>query len=338
MSEQLIYAMSTRTKLSLNQFYDMFKKVYLPRKVAENDDINVDIRLRVIRSLDSLGYCEFDFSERRVYMCPPSLVLLSQIGTPKTAFVGARTPSVLNRLKSAVRRQRGNALITHTQQGNANINIPGTILIDAVDKQVLDEISKEAGIRCYTDQPCSWKLANFSKSIEGIDGSLDYEQRQEPGWRRKIFMKDRLVFNDLQERNQEGYDLAEYKNPINHQLSHWIWNGTTAAEVERDWGRYILLFHNKRNVLLYDEKGCKLAVPVTVPLPCVFARALTMCSGMLPSSNKTAGTPVADIPPNHPLQVYKNVTPEIVEIVARKLGQIPADVSLTQNKHGVTND
>ena len=68
MSDQLIYAMSTKTSFSLERFNDIFRKVYLPGHL-QDDELDYDMRRQVIRLLDSLGYCEFDFGRRTVHMC-----------------------------------------------------------------------------------------------------------------------------------------------------------------------------------------------------------------------------------------------------------------------------
>src|SRR3990167_292176 len=109
MSEQLIYAMSTRTELRIEQFNDIFKKVSLPGELDKDETIDFDVRRHVIRALDALGYCEFDFDDRMVYMCPPAFVLLPTHGLPKAVLTGARSPRLMALLKEAVKKRIGKA-------------------------------------------------------------------------------------------------------------------------------------------------------------------------------------------------------------------------------------
>ncbi|GAG61844.1 unnamed protein product [marine sediment metagenome] len=99
MSDTLIYAMSTRGKLNLEQFNELFRRVYSPSFKQVEESVKVDVRRHTVRILDSLGYCEFDFDKRMVYMCKPSLMLLPFFGLPKAVLTGARSPFLVQKLK-----------------------------------------------------------------------------------------------------------------------------------------------------------------------------------------------------------------------------------------------
>ena len=337
MSDQLVYAMSTRTSLSLVQFNDIFKKVYTHGQIYEDELVDIDLRRQTIRSLDSLGYCEFDFPRRTVHMCPPCLLLLPGRGTPRAVFAGARTPSLISRLKEAVRTRGKQAMVSQMPQSNGNINIPATIIIEAMDKETLAEIGSDAAIETDLDQPAAWKLTHISVSVDDVMESLRFDEMQEPNWPRRVFRKDRLVFSRTTESHQDRIELAEYTSPVDQQRRHWLWDGERAAGVERDWGRYIALSSEECHVMLYHERSRRLAVPVTVPLPCLLSRALALCSGNIPVSSKTAEAPVASIPAGHPLHIYTDIPAGISELAAAKLRQrlVPADLKNINN--GVSN-
>ena len=273
---------------------------------------------------------------KAVHMCPPSLVLLPYEGTPRAAFIGARTPSLIAKLKGSARKRQKQALLSHVTQNKGNINVPASIVIDAVDKKTLADIAGDAGIGIDLDEPAAWKLANFSVSAKDIEESLRFEQRQEPNWNRKIFRKAKLVFSGFGHRNPDSLDLAEYINPINQQRRHWLWKGGLSAEVERDWGRYVVLSYETRDIVLYDEKVWRLAFPVTVPLPCILCRALALCSGKIPVLVKIGESPVASIPEKHPVLIYTEVPPDIAALVAGKLGQNLFSVSLGDVENGMS--
>ena len=73
--------------------------------------------------------------------------------------------------------------------------------------------------------------------------------------------------------------------------------------------------------MLYDEKLQKLAVPVTVPLPCVLARAVALCTGTAPLLAKTCPESIGTVPPEHSVQIYSGITHVIAKLVASKLHQ-----------------
>ncbi len=133
MSNQLIYAMSTKGSLKIDEFNEIFTMVYSLSSIGDEVIADINMRLQVIRTLDSLGYCEFDFDKRMVYMCKPSLILLPTFGLPKAVLVGARTPALAKKLRRAVEKRQDKALLVSLVQGRTNINIPPLPCIEAID-------------------------------------------------------------------------------------------------------------------------------------------------------------------------------------------------------------
>ena len=334
MSDMLIYAMSTRGSLNIEQFNELFRFVYFDSGGMDEGDIDIDARRQAIRNLDSLAYCEFDFDRRLVFMCKPALVLLPSCGLQKALLVGARTPELVEKLKAAVKENRAKSKIQVITPPEALTPVPSALHIYATNNDILKEIANQAGIYCDLTSPAAWNIAQMSINLDEIEGELNYERQIEPEWRKRIFSIDRLVFSGY-ETDQENKHLAEYRHPVTKQLYHWIWNGDNAAQVSRDWGRYMILAKYGSNILMYDDKLFKLALPVTVPLPCLLARAAALCSGIVPASTLSFGVKTGSIPPRHPLQVYSCVPPEIARLIADKLKQKLIYTSLEVIKKGV---
>lgn len=321
MSEQLIYALSAMGELRTEQFNDIFKKLYVPSRRYKEEEITTDARLQVVRLLDALGYCEFDFKAHKIFMCEPQLVLLPHYGVPRAVLVGARTPYLVAKIREAVKRRREVAMVVFATQETAQVNIPASIQIEAIDVGVINEIGKEVGIKCSLEQPTAWALAHFASSIEEVKNALLFESRDEPNWRKRIFVPDKLMFSRYATGAVGGLQLVEYINPDDQQRHHWLWNESNAAEVGRDMGRYVALASQGANILLYDKLSHKMAVPISVPLPCIFSRALALCSGKVPLEARTGESKLGHIPAGYPVYVYRDVSPDIALLVARKLGQ-----------------
>ena len=320
MSNDLIYAMSTSGSMSTDRFSELFRYVYYPYASQDEDRIDINARQQTIRILDSLGYCEFDFDKRIVYMCRPSLVLIPSFGLPTALLTGARGPKFLKNLKAAVNGRWKKAKIEYKQHSENNAAIPATICIQAIDKDVIREIADQVGISCDLTSPAAWRIADMSETIDGIKSSLHFSSRAEPEWSKRIFDTERLVFSGYL-NSESNNSLVEYLHPVTRQYYHWIWNEGKATDTDRDWGRYIALEYFKRNILFFDEKQLKLAVPVTVPLPCLLSRAAALCSGIPPSTIASCNVRADGVPANHPIQVYSSVTREIAELIAGKLNQ-----------------
>lgn len=335
-SDALIYAMSTRGSMPLDQFYDLFSHVYFPAN-EDSESIRIDDRSRIARILDSLGYCEFNYNQRKIYMCKPSLILLPACGLPTALLVGARTPRLVDQLKKAIRERTGKASLRYYNHSGSISVVPRSIYVEAVDINVIKEIANNLNIHFEAGQPAAWSLANMSASLRDIQNSLTFERREELNWKKRVFVNGGLVFRDILSDSPIQY-LAEYKDPVSLQRLHRFWIGDEAAEVDRNWGRYLSLTKSNSNILLYNEKQYKMAVPLTTPLPCLLARAISLCSGMAPISPVPSLMSVEAIPREHPMQVYSNVTPAISKLVADKLGQNLIKVPFRIDNGGIQYD
>ncbi len=316
MSEILIYAMSTKGELRIEQFNEIFKTVYLP--AADSKEEGMDTT-QLVRLLDSLGYCEFDFKSRTVFMCPPRLVLLPAYGLPKAVLTGARTPALIAKIKAAVKIHKDKAICIFATQRNKNINIPFSIVIEAIDISTIEDVGREAGVAGRLERPVAWDLVNASSSLDERRKSLEFKTMDELNWTSRIFDPAQLAFSRSCE-HPRGLKFVKYKDPVTQQPLHWLWENGNAAEVDLDWGRYLALASGSVNVLLYDKGHHKLAVPLYVPLPCLLARAITMCTGMAPVILRTEEK-IEAIPANYPIQIYSGVPPAIAGLIAEKLGQ-----------------
>ncbi len=335
MSEQLIYAMSTKGKMKIEDFNDLFRAVSF-EGIFEEESVDVDARRQMIRILDSLGYCEFDFTSRKVHMCEPALVLLPVTGLPKAVYTGARIPQSIKKLKEAVKKETGKAIFLREQQKGYGIQVPSLICIEADSKETLHRIADECKLKSHLDRPAAWALASFSASTTEIKGSLHFIPRSPLSEKARTFNPERIVFT--RGGHTAAKALTEYTNPQDRQFIHWYWDGDQAAEVHRDWGRYLVLSDEKKSVLIYDESQRFLGVPVTVPLPCLLARALTLCTGTAPAFGRTGDKPMAGIPAGHPVHVYTGIAPVIAKLIAEKLDQKLYTHEFEIDKRGVLHD
>lgn len=320
MSEDLIYAMSTRGSVTLEEFNSLFRMVYAPGLADHKDSLDIDIRRQFVRLLDSLGYCEFDFIARHVYMCEPAFVLLPSYGLPKALLAGARTPLLIKRIKERVRNNKDKMMIHYVSQNTFEFAMPTIVYIEAMDVDSIKGLAEECGIAADMDRPVAWSLASFSASLDEVMKTANFRPFAEMSWRQRFFCIDKLAFSSQKSNSQESMRLVEYKNPINQQSRHFLINNESAAEVDRDWGRFIVLSNNEKQVILYNEKLQKLISPVTVPMPRLLSRAVALCTGLAPKIT-TILSRIGDIPSNHPVYVYRGVPKIVAELLARKLGQ-----------------
>jgi len=318
MSKELIYALSSLGTVTLDRFNELFNKLYLPGD-GEEDEINH--RRQVCRALDSLGFLEFDFNARRVFMCPPALVLLPSCGLPRALLTGARTPSLIARLKNNAFKKSDLIKLYKYSQKKKWLNLPDVIILESVDTDLLKEVANESGISFSLEAPAAWKILTLSASIKDTEAELSFTDRSEINWKMRVFDIERLSFSYSSNVKLDEPSLIEYTHPLTQQKVHWIRNGKAVSETGRDWGRYIILKNHGKNVIMYDESKGFMAVPLTVPLPKIIARAVTLCSGRAPLIHKINSiTPAVQKNPAL-FCIYKEVPECIAEIIAQKTGQ-----------------
>ncbi len=338
MPDRLLYALSTREKMSFSNFEIAFNTIYpLVHKSASQDNEEANFtfyKFQTLRFLDALGHCEYDFSTRYVYACPPYLVLLPGFGLPKAILTGARSPELLHRLKMFVKQNKSSIEYREVSQRVKYLLLPKAILLESISKDLFKDAAESVKIGCLSGEPAAWCLLNYTIDIEKVKQSLSFSERAEIDWPRRTFLILNLSFNKYASR-VDDYRLVEYTNPITQQRLHFLWDGKKAAQVDRDWGRYLILAHSDLSVLLYDAKRFLLAVPSTAPLPRLIARALTLCTGLSPAEAILKGQPVAWIPASFRFNIYEAVLPSIAGIVSERLGQKLMDFSLAVDEDGV---
>ena len=316
--------------MNYDEFKSIFSIVYLSQCKQPPSDSSYEQHITV-RMLDSLGHCEFDFDSRRVYVCPPRLVTLPTCGLPRAVLTGARSPSLVSNLKQAIKNMRGSAHLMRRQHKGYPI-LPEAIIVESIDLETIKEAATNSEI-AYKQSVAAWALINYASGIDEVKKPSDFEERPELNWTRKIFSTKYMRFI-RQAENQDELKLVEYINPVNQQRVHRFWKGTTAVEVDRDWGRYMVLKNYGVNVWIYDNLRNCVSVPEYIPLPRFFARALALCSGIAPARATISADNELGFPPNLPVNVFSDVPPEIVSILSIKLSQVPIAHKITIDGNG----
>lgn len=320
--------------MSIDKFNTSFNSLCQPAGIPSKEVNLNNIRLQTIRYLDSLGHCEFDFDKRHVFACPPALVALPPYGLPKAVLTGARTPSMVRKMKDFVKGNRNSVSHSIKLQRSEHPLLPSAIYIEAVDHNHLQKVAQSTQIGCHLTAPAAWSLVNFSAGIENVRYNLSYGDRADLDWIKRTFSANILTFSKSHNtENVQG--LAEYTNPKSQQKLHWIWDGNRAAEVDRDWGRYMILADEGAEVLLYDKQRHQLAVPSTVPLPRFLARAATLCTGLAPAQARMGEQSVGGVPAGQPVDIYCAVPPPIATMISEKLSQNLINHSTVPDSSGV---
>ncbi len=319
MSEQLIYALSSLRQVTLERYNELFKMLYLPECGSIKDETEINHRVQVSRVLDSLGYLEFDFEARKVFMCPPALVMLPSQGLPRALLTGARTPALLKKFKKAIDKNKKMVRMHRYCQGRKWLSLPDVFWVEAANIDSLRDVADKSEILLSPETPAGWEMANLSVSINDIGSELAFTARADINWKKRVFSVEGLRFSYPKD-DTGGYRLVEYTHPFTRQKMHWIWNQAEASGISRDWGRYLILKKSGKNIILYDEGRESLGIPLTVPLPRILARAVALCSGKAPSIHEVNCRKLR-IADGTLFNLYEEVPEAMAKVIAQKTGQ-----------------
>ena len=303
--------------MSIDEFNSIYNTLYLSNYRRPPSDLNYERNITV-RMLDSLGHCEFDYDNRRLYVGIPLLVNLPTYGLSRVVLTGARSPDSIRNLKQTVKAMHKSLrLILKQHQGYPLI--PEAIILEVKDLRTIEEAANTLKIN-YTESVPAWEILNWASGIDGLLKPSDFEGRPELNWKRRVFSTKYMQFIS-QLKDQNEVQLVEYIDPVTQQRQHWLWRGDRAARVDRDFGRYLALAHDGVNILVYDSLNNRLSVPEFIPLPRLFARALTLCSGVAPMRATIRADNKFGLPPKLPVSVYGGVPMEVSNILSSKLSQ-----------------
>jgi len=337
-SDNLLIALGAIGPMDLHKFDNILAEVCLNKCLICDTSSFRTIRFKAIRILDSLGHCEFNYDENRVYPYKPCIVALPGGPFQRAVLTGVRSKSTVEEINK-YKRDLCSALEVNTYpqyifdisvEENALplATLPSTVSFDAMEIGELEGLAKYIGAEISLDIPAAWLLANYSGSLEDYRSELQWNHKRVLEWPRRVFSMENLSFQrqDVKEYNAEG--LVEYVQQFTNQKLHYLWKDGVAARVDRDWGRYLSIAEKGAKVLLYDKRSHHLIVPSFTPLPRLLARAATLCSGRAPISSRLMDTELGDIPQNTPVEVYSGVPPEYAKLITSKLSQRPVDCKI----------
>lgn len=329
-SEKMLYVISAKKELAWPSFKETFDYLYNLETGVREENTDIDgiknKRLQTIRALDSLGHCDFNFSDdsskNKVYAASPVLVRLPCAGFPQAILAGARSPATIKQLSDACQSVGNHINLEIKEQASESVLIPKRVAVQAEDVRELEAIASSLGIP-FIETPSAWSLLHFAASIDDYLATLKWSNDSELNWKHQTFEPSSLQFKTI-EKTETNIRISRYSHPSRNTQSYYFWQDGICTEIDLDWGRYAILKALRRNVLIYDKRRFTMAVPASANLPRLLERALTLCSGY-------AATYVKKLPHDPQIQgfnLFSAIPPQIAEMTAAKLGQTLLQQSL----------
>jgi hypothetical protein len=316
--DRLLYAISAKGEMGWPAFKRTFELLcahHLTEKNLEDMDF---ARYETARTLDALAHVEIDFgSNARLYSAPAVLSLLPRSGLPVAVLSGSRSPNTIDFLSARVEKSGGKLLLDVRNQHDESKRFPARIAVLGESTEDLARLAQETDF-AFQETPASWTILNFAGSLGEYLSGCEWLRTEKLNWDERQFDVERLRFSATP--SSGDLQLIRYIHPSRQYPIYYLWRGGEAARVDPDWGRFATLKEAARSVIHYDQSACAVLLPATVPLPKLLARALCLCSGLVPLA--VSGSAVVDSSVTAPLfRVYSDVPHEFAQIVAAKLDQ-----------------
>jgi hypothetical protein len=321
--DALLFIISAWRKTRWPTFGKAFDQIHtrkLKRQGSTDSEPLRYLRFRAARLLVSLGHCDADFRDenRHLIVAPAMLAALPAPGLPRAILCGARSPETTVVLRKACAKIGQAVRLEIRSQENRAPFAPSRIEIESESNEALHLLAAELRIP-YIPIPPSWAVTKVSGSLLEYLESLQFSQQQEVNWEREDYDPERLKFTPSS-RESDGLRLSRYHDPVRLQWIYRLWQRQMSAEVDPSWGRFAILQAAGQQVLHYDNTTGVVAVPRGTPLPSLLSRALTLCSGYAPQFVNRSAV-VAHSPERFGFEFYIGVPPDVLAIVASKVGQ-----------------
>ena len=316
----LLYALSSWRSISWYQFKrwcDEIQRTKMNSIEIKGQSVSgTYYRWEVVRVFSTLGHIELEMkpSKISVHIAPPVIASLPMIDSHRAVLCGARSPALIEEIQSESRKV-GIEVLIHSQS-DVNPFAPCVVDMRAENRHQFEQLSKKTRIP-YPNASSARSLVHAAVPLNELRQRLDWSNKRDLNWPRMDFDTESLRFRPFDETSQPQPLLSTFRNPISSIPYHRIRNNRVSAEVNLDWGRFLVLAAHRKRVLTYSREKRTVEVPIGVPLPTLLSRALGLCSGRSP--DVIEGENLASTRRH---LVYKNVPPSVFDRVAEKLNQI----------------
>ncbi|HZW40287.1 MAG TPA: hypothetical protein VFF33_13395 [Ignavibacteriaceae bacterium] len=325
----MISFLSSAGKLSFEKYFFAFEQILLTHNqngVIKNFNYSKYLSLRF---LESLGHIDVDYLNQRILVNKPQIILI-----PNNYFkgriailIGARSPELILRLIKLSKDLKIKAKIESSLSSENGLQyiIPQVIKLsvqgeenDNYGEKKIKKLADQLKIDFQSELIQPMLLISSSKINDYVNKLIKVEN-DDFEWARHVFNPKSLKFETLKEFNKE-LCLLKYQF-TNYNIRYRLWldnkcyvdSNNKNEGIDPLWGRYFILHKLNKNVLLFNKPERKLLVPITIPLPRLINKALTLMSGYIPHQEKHD---------NITYDVYSNLIPSLTEnIFFQLLGQ-----------------
>lgn len=316
--------LSFKNVLSTEEFFRAFEFYYSKQFSEKNVITNFNLTKLKRTSLnfyDFIGVLDYDYETKNIVLNPPQFIYIPSEQGRKILLIGARDSALIEEIINTAPKHNLQVELINQFSTNERLLLPDAVIIKAFHQTKDDygEISlkafaEELKIKLIDNSLPQVAFLNFSASITEYENLLLPADENDYGWARYVFHPDTLKFEISETANfNKSFSLLEYKlNEYTYQ--HKLWKENKCYQIDMNWGRFIALKHFNKDVILFDSKHNKVAIPLELPLPRLLAESIMLLSGLAPDFK---------IIENKKYRIYENIPSIFTTNLFSKLGQTP---------------
>ncbi|WP_288882973.1 hypothetical protein [Pedobacter panaciterrae] len=290
------------------------------------------VKKQAINYYDFAGFLDYDYSLDKITINKPQILVVPSIKSVEAILIGGRTGKFVEAIITASAEYKINIRIIPQQRQIDQYFIPDTIKLIPAEcpnstqawislRKLADKLNIEFYIltKPYsTPQIVQFGLQDFSANLKEYKSYIleNYAVNiKDFAWARKTFNTETLAFEkDISSTIDKNLSLQEYF--LQYRYRYILWLDGTSYEVDRNWGRFLLLAELKKHVIFYSNEKKILAIPKLIELPRLIAESITLLSGSTPYFKKM------DVDgKNQIFKLYVNVPKLFAENLFKKFNQ-----------------
>lgn len=330
----ILQIISTIKNLKFQEFSEIVDSLESIERVWEQSRFQQSpkyIKQNSISFYNHLGYLDYDYSLNIISINKPQILIIPSDTSVKGILIGGRTKSFVENLRNICNVHAVNIeIIPQANQLDVYYlpdlirltpaNCPNTTYAWKTLQQVATELNVEFRI---TERPIpqpqlsQFGLQDFSETIYGYKQNMlsnKLIERPNYEWARKVFDISTLKF--IKDNNEIDKTLSLQEYYVRYQFTYILWLDDKSYEVDKTWGKFLLLSQKGKKVIYYNQGTQELATPKYVQLPRLIAESIMLLSGLAPYYKN-----VSIDGHNFVYQFYQNVPKLFAENLFKKFNQ-----------------
>lgn len=316
----------TTTAKDFYAAFEFLHSKYFGNKPHSSNFNYSKVKKASLNFFDYLGYLDYEYETKSIVVNPPQLIFIPASRGRKVLLIGGRDETLVNAIIATAPKHNLQVEITKQFQSNEDLLLPDAITIKSFGtaREVFGErnliaFANELKIKFSSGDLVQVGLQHFCSDIDEYEKdlfatketTLTYED-----WARYIFNPGTLQLDkSFSENFDKSFTMLEYRlRPW--EFHHRLWVNQKCYDIDKNWGKYVALKHQKKHVILYDRSKEKVAVPLELPLPRLLAESIMLLSGLAPVYSEIE---------SKAYRVYENIPSAFIQNLFDKLKQKTID-------------